>query len=478
MVKFLKIWAVTSVFWGSIAHGFEFTGSKWLGAQTDYYVDISGTSPTGIAWTDSFIDAMDDWNNATLFNFNLIPEFKDPCEDDGFNSVDFTSDLCGQEFGENTLAVTVRRFRFEQLGPISIREADVYFKDSIMYDIYDGNIVQIGIPNGSIDFRRTALHELGHVIGLDHEQFGNAIMRPEIGNLDRLQEDDISGVDTLYSGLSNCAIKDLRFGVVSESLDSGDCTVNALTLGDSDDSPLDIYQFSLTASTDLNFSVLSSELESVMLIATQDLNYLEADTNTSGGCDSNIDIELDEGDYFLIVNTFTDQVKPACDTVGSYQLVANFQSNDEVSLGGITSLSGNPVTANFSGGITANNGVSFGNIFTPDDSLDITATINIDPAHQNKIGFLVVAAVVDQQILLMNSSGEFVEVAENAGDIINTGSRLLGPIESITIAENLVPASLGIEEIVVDFVVGYGTFSDPNEVYFHQSPINLNVAPN
>ncbi|NKB34736.1 MAG: matrixin family metalloprotease [Pseudomonadales bacterium] len=477
MLKYLRFCICLSLFWAVQLNAFEFTGSKWLGAQTDYYVDLEGISPTGIAWNTAFIDAMEEWTNETIFDFNLITEFKDPCESNGFNGVNFTTDICGQEFGENTLAVAIRTFRFEQLGPPSIREADIYFKDSVVYDIYDGNIVQFGIPTGSIDFQRTALHELGHVIGLDHEQFDSAIMRPEIGNIDRLQEDDIEGVDTLYSGLSNCAIKELRFGAVNESLSSGDCTVDELTLGDSDASFLDIYQFSLTETTELEFSIASNELESVLLLADQELDYIDADTNTANDCNSNIEIELDEGEYFLLVNTFTDQVKPACNTTGSYQLIANYISTNEVSLSGVTSLTGNDTTALFSGGITANGGISYGNIFTANDSLDITATISIDPVHQSKIGYIVIAAVVGQEIYLMNSLGQFVLSSESPGEIINTGSRILGTTENIVIAEDLIPSSLGIEEIVVDFVVGYGTFSNPSEVYFHQSPINLTVVP-
>jgi len=223
--------------------------------------------------------------------------------------------------------------------------------------------------------------------------------------------------------------------------------------------------------------VQSSELESVLLIATQELEYLEIDANISGDCNAELETELSVGDYFLIVNTFNEQVKPACNTTGSYQLVANYSSSGVPNLGGVTSLEGNNTTATFSGGITANGGISYGNIFTAEDSLDITATISIDPAHQNKIGYIVVAAIVDQQIYLMNSLGEFIHTSENPGELTNTGSRILGSTETISIAENLVPASLGIEEIVVDFVVGYGTFSNPGEVYYHQSPINLTVLP-
>ena len=52
------------------------------------------------------------------------------------------------------------------------------------------------------DFHRVALHEFGHVLGLDHpDQAGQskvAIMNSVISNLDSLAADDIAGVDFLY----------------------------------------------------------------------------------------------------------------------------------------------------------------------------------------------------------------------------------------------------------------------------------------
>jgi predicted phage tail protein len=55
-----------------------------------------------------------------------------------------------------------------------------------------------------IDFRRVALHEFGHVLGLNHpDQAGqtvSSVMRSNTGDIDRLQPDDIAGVQALYSG--------------------------------------------------------------------------------------------------------------------------------------------------------------------------------------------------------------------------------------------------------------------------------------
>ena len=51
------------------------------------------------------------------------------------------------------------------------------------------------------------------MIGLDHEDTNQAIMAPAISDLFELQEDDIAGVEALYSGLDNCEIKRFRLEV-------------------------------------------------------------------------------------------------------------------------------------------------------------------------------------------------------------------------------------------------------------------------
>ena len=150
-----------------------------------------------------------------------------------------------------------------------------------------------------VDFRRTALHELGHVIGLGHESTQPAIMQPSYGDIDQLQEDDLLGVGSLYGGLKRCAIQSLRLGITSESLSRGDCTVQDLTAGGSDDSLVDVYEFSLKRQTSLNFDVTSNQLESVIIVADNNLRYLTSDSDISVGCNAELSTNLQPGNYFL-----------------------------------------------------------------------------------------------------------------------------------------------------------------------------------
>jgi len=184
--------------WDS-AGAFQLSNNKWATSETVFYVDIvtlAGEShaPSGSSWNEGFQNAMGKWNAKTQFRFLSQESFADPCLDDEKNSVAFSLDACGTAFGSSTLAVTQGRFKIPEHTFI---ETDIIFSGSHNWDIYSG-------PNqfDPIDFSRTALHELGHALGLDHEEQILSIMRPKTDDLDSLQQDDIDGVTAIYGFLS------------------------------------------------------------------------------------------------------------------------------------------------------------------------------------------------------------------------------------------------------------------------------------
>ena len=454
---------------------FEIDGSKWPTGEIEFYVDIDGTAASGISWNAAFIAAMNDWNTQTSFNFIVREENRDPCANDGFNSVDFRADFCGSGFGSSTLAVAVRRFSPAILGEPTIAEANIIVDQNKQFNVFDGNLVQFGVQG--VDFRRVALHELGHVIGLEHETSSQAIMAPNIGNLDRLQADDIAGAEKLYDGAINCAVTDLAFGSINNSLDINDCMVSELLPGSSDTSPIDLYRFALTNTATLSLGMTSATLDSVLLIADANLQVIGFDNKSSNQCNSTLTQFLQPGTYYLMANTFDVQVKTECGITGDYQINAALSSGGKNPLGSSASLSGGAINATFSGGITSNDGISFTNQFSPGASLDISARIDIDPLHAGQAGFLVVAAVFEGQVLFLNGQGQFVDSAANPGVIVHAADKTLSAVEELTVVENLVPAALGISEALVGFYFGYGLTSTPSELYYHLAPLNLIISP-
>jgi hypothetical protein len=145
---------------------------------------------------DSAEDALNTWNQVlahmqfAVEKNSILP----PSDEDGNTSVIMTNTFYGEQFGDGVLAVTLVTPRDGRLI-----EADVVFNAARNWDSYRGPL-----QGDVIDFHRVALHEFGHVVGLDHPDQAKprqnvvAIMNSIISNIDTLQTDDINGAHSIY----------------------------------------------------------------------------------------------------------------------------------------------------------------------------------------------------------------------------------------------------------------------------------------
>lgn len=140
----------------------------------------------------SFIAAMNTWNSSIGSVFSpQVGAGSGYSSGNGISEVAMDSTVAGEDFGDGTLAVTLSYTD----GAFRV-ESDIIFNTAYTWDSYRGNL------RANEDIRRVALHELGHVLGLDHpDQNGQsvtAIMNAYVSNLDHLADDDIAGSQSLY----------------------------------------------------------------------------------------------------------------------------------------------------------------------------------------------------------------------------------------------------------------------------------------
>ncbi|MEO5718240.1 MAG: matrixin family metalloprotease [Chthoniobacterales bacterium] len=199
MSKFKVLFLAFACLGAQSGSGFTLEGEAWTANRTVVMQLSLGAAKTLTDGSSSFNqsaqDALNIWNPylahmrfaATLFSPVV------PASGDDENSAFFAADVFGDKFGSSALAVTLLSFR----GAV-FEESDTVFNTAYSWDSYRGVLAPV-----VLDFRRVALHEFGHALGLDHpDQDGQqvaAIMNSRIGDLDTLQPDDIAGAQAIYS---------------------------------------------------------------------------------------------------------------------------------------------------------------------------------------------------------------------------------------------------------------------------------------
>jgi Matrixin len=179
------------------ASGFAFLNGRWPDRSITMHLQLGASSRLSDgseSWGQSAESALAAWNQTiTTLQFQIVRDSTASRGDgNGVNNVFFGNDIYGMAFDDGVVAVTTSWLRRS-----SRTEADVIFNGARAWDSYDGSL-----KRSAMDFHRVALHEFGHVLGLDHpDEHGqalSAIMNSHISDLDRMTRDDIGGAQGLY----------------------------------------------------------------------------------------------------------------------------------------------------------------------------------------------------------------------------------------------------------------------------------------
>ena len=158
------------------------------------------------SWDTNVVDALAIWNTIVPDFFTFDTTVHNPCDyGDVFNTVGFAHDDCGDGFGD-VIAFTRKTYGQRAEG-VFVTRADVVLNAHLCWNVYAGSLQLCdGTLSYMMDLHRVMLHELGHVLGLEHPdeagQMVAALMNRSISDLDTLMQDDRAGAAFLYPPLS------------------------------------------------------------------------------------------------------------------------------------------------------------------------------------------------------------------------------------------------------------------------------------
>jgi hypothetical protein len=199
------------------ARSYVSSGSSWPNGNITMQLQLGPVSSPLIdgasSWGASAESALATWNlYMDRAQFTVVRDSTAPiASGNRINNVFWSSNAYGKPFDDYaspTQGGTIIALTLWFSTGSNRTESDVIFRNTLSWNSYRGALRRTSSGATLFDFHRVALHEFGHVIGLQHpNDFGQNVvaqMNSNTSDLDTLAADDISGARALYfSGFGN-----------------------------------------------------------------------------------------------------------------------------------------------------------------------------------------------------------------------------------------------------------------------------------
>lgn len=139
-----------------------------------------------------------------------------------------------------------------------------------------------------------------------------------------------------------------------------------------------------------------------------------------------------------------------------------------------SSITGVPTTSRFFGGVTADEGASFGSSFGFSQPIDISGEIQVETPHINSVGNLYILIALGELIFQRNGP-EIYEIWDGTieGLLPAVANKTLQPNEQVIVVDNVPFGPVGIANAGLNLFLAYDTAAAPGELYFNAAPLSF-----
>ena len=142
-----------------------------------------------------------------------------------------------------------------------------------------------------------------------------------------------------------------------------------------------------------------------------------------------------------------------------------------------SSASGNPTTARFFGGASADNGETFGSSFDFNTPLDISGSIQIEETHINTVGNLYIVVLLGEDYLYRDPEGNY-QAWDLELSTLQAASpdKTLSSFELLTIVDDVPLGPAGAAGLTLSIFFAYDTSAVPGELYYSGNPVTVAIG--